>query len=219
MSRELKEREKWLSVMELGGWFLVVVGIVMIIGFNSLPGVGKLFDIAGIVAILFGLVWVKKVRKVKRRYHIRATSKSRTLAYVFIPILMYLSFFASMSFVQAYGTNNRYSTVCYEIWNRVKYLEYFSIGMLIITLFLTLGPLVLGRTVLGPIMQEFQGFSGIMILVLLFIFSFLYPLDPMFVFPKTGSQNMCYIDIDNLKDSGPPAMRLLLKMISIPTGS
>jgi len=175
-----------------------------------------------LVVMFIGYIWYKKVTEVAMKKGLLKKEKDRNKEYAILLLIVASSVMFSLAptslvHLQFYGSNSGCSADCLTYKQRVQVIEYFTLSLTLISGLLAFGPIMLGRTVLQPIMQELQYMAGAMFLILLFFLLFLFPLDVMFVscYDMSGNQG-CYIDMCQLVRSGPPLTRFLVSMILPP---
>jgi len=201
-----------LKLIMMGGVALLIAGILIIAVFGTLEFVGPIYIFVGAVAMLFGALWVWKVDKViKRRMAVaRSRSAKRLMGLVLLTFFIIAPMF-NVSHLQTCDTTG----MCRAMRDRVLWVEYAVIGLLIISGFLAFGPIIFGRTILGPILAELQYIAGAMLVLLIFLFLLVVPIDVMFVYDP--QQNCCYVRMDNLRTQGPILLRAILTLLSPPT--
>ena len=202
-----------LRAMFVGGLLLMLAGILLIAVYGTLEFIGPVYDVMGVLLLIVGGVWTWKVNNLMKRK--KKTRYSTYRNYV-IPILLTLMMglaLANTVFAQSFSKD------CYVMYRRVQYVEYTLIGLLIISGFLAFGPIILGRTILGPILQELQYIAGAMLILLIFALLVVFPLDPMFVLDNPKSPTACYINIQNLASQGPPFLQIILRLFTPPPPS
>ena len=156
-----------LRMMELGGIPLIVVGLMLLVVYTPLEFIGPIYAVFGIIMIGLGMFWIVKVRNMirKEKGKVVIASKKKSKAIYVIVTLLLISvglFTGNVAHLQTY------SRECYDMYRRVIYVEYFAIGLLVISGFLAFAPIILGRTILGPILQELQYITGAMMILLIF---------------------------------------------------
>ena len=212
-----KQMEKLtlLKLMELGGIPLIVVGLLLLVVYTPLEFIGPIYAVIGILMITLGVFWIVKVRSAIRREKAKAklaAKKTSKTMYIVLALLIAASGLLISNVVHL----QTFSPECYVMYRRVVYVEYFAMGLLIISGFLAFAPIILGRTILGPILQELQYIAGAMMILLIFALLVIFPLDPMFVMDNPQNPTMCYVDVNRLQAQGPPLMQILLKLFTPP---
>jgi len=203
-----------LKLMQSGGVLFIIAGVLLIAFYGNLQFIGPIYDFIGALLVLFGLVWIVKVRSAIRKAKVRSKMKRRsTLAYAILYLMLISIGFMNVGYLQSYSRD------CYVMYQRVVYVEYFLIGLLIISGFLAFAPVILGRTILGPILQELQYIAGAMLILLIFALLVVFPLDPMFVLDNPQNPTACYVDVRRLQAQGPPLLQILLRLFTPPPPS
>lgn len=206
-----------IRLMQAGGAFFIIAGILLIGFYSTIEYIGPLYGGLGALLILFGLIWIVKVRNAARKRKIMKKMKSKPRSSPrAMYALIYLLLLTSGFMMQAVGYLQTYSRQCYVMYQRVVYVEYFLLGLLIISGFLAFAPVILGRTILGPILQELQYIAGAMLILLIFALLVVFPLDPMFVMDNPKNPTACYVDLRRLEAQGPPFLQILLRLFSPP---
>lgn len=207
-----------MTALELAGVFIILSGILIVAIYGTLEFIGLIYDILGFLLIIMGAYWVYKLRKLERKYGIRRGG-GRTSYKTYMVTLLLATLIGVFSVGGVYASGPEYSPTCLTIYQRVEYLEYTLLGLLLVSGFLAFAPIIFGRTILGPIFQELQYLAGAMLILLIFALLVIYPLDPMFVFDgdTPNSSTGCYVDISNLEDQGPPVLQLILRIFSPPS--
>lgn len=211
-----------LKSMLFGGILGIVMGIVFIGLGSSMPApVSSVYTVFGMILLLFSILFTLRVNKALKKVSKRARKpvtpgRLRTLA---VAALLLLVATIPMNIVSAqtgYRGELEDETailMCLEMRRRIIYVQYAMLGFLIIAGLLAFVPVILGRTIVGPILADLQYLAGAMFLLLIFALLLIFPLDAMFV---VGT-NTCTIKVDNLKNNGPPLLRIILTLISPPT--
>lgn len=201
-------------VVLFGG--LITLGVVV----PSLPSTGlqAIIGVFSILTIVIGYLWYRKVTEVAMRKGYLKKEKSRAREYAILLMLVASSIMFSMApVVHLQEGEPGCSTECLTYKERVVTIEYFMLSLTLISGLLAFGPIMFGRTILGPVFQELQYMAGAMFLVLLFFMLFLFPLHVMFVdCVDMDGNNGCTIDMCQLMNNGPPLTRFLLDMIIPP---
>ena len=190
----------------LPGVLLVAVGFATIAYLGSLPYVGGVYTAAGIVAVLFGIFWLLRARALLARGK-PTGRRGRPGEVVFTLLLLGLAAAATVAHA---ATPTRW---CYYLYQRVLYAEYVITGLVIIAGFLGLLPLLMRDNPIGAMLGPLSAMGQLLVFFIVAYFLLLFPLDPMFVVTKN---NMCYININNLKTQGPPLLRIILTLFSPP---
>ncbi len=207
------DRVTALKLMQAGGVLFILAGMLLIAFYSSIEFIGPLYMFLGGLMILFGIVWIIKVRGAVKRAEARNRLKRRrTAMYAILYLLLLSSSFMASNIAHL----QTFSKECYTMYQRVVYVEYFLIGLLIISGFLAFAPVILGRTILGPILQELQYIAGAMLILLIFALLVVFPLDPMFVMDNPQNPTACYVDIRRLQSQGPPVLQILLRLFTPP---
>jgi len=203
-----------LKLLLIPGISLILIGTLLIAGYGTLEYVGTIYTIVGIVAIIFGALWVWKVDKVAKRLQARAKSRSmrRFMVLVLLALLTITLLPLKVSYLQQQAPECQADQICRTMYIRVLYIEYVVVALLIIAGFLAFGPIIFGRTILGPILAEFQYIAGAMLALLIFILLLTVPIHVMFEF----SSGCCEIKVSNLESRGPILLQILLKLIVPP---
>lgn len=204
----LMKTKNMIIIMEIGAILVIFTSLLMIATLGTLPGVGPIYSGISVFLLLTGLLFLIKLRKAERRLR----AKERLARKIYVVIIL-LGLALSVSVVHMAG---KYSRECLTVYQRVVYVEYTMLGMLLISGFLAFGPILLGRTILGPILQELQYIAGAMLILLIFTMLILFPLDPLFEFDNAKNPTGCIFDPTNLKSAGPPLLRLLYALFSPP---
>lgn len=199
---------------------LLILGIIVPIFWSDMRGISIILIILALFFVVGGLLW----------YRI-ATEKMRMMAgyltVIAVAFFIILPWFvAPLVKFQWWGGGGTQAAcdadVCPVIKRRVIYLEYFMLGITIVVGFLALGPIILARTIIGPMLQEFQYFAGIMLIVLIVGLMLLFPIDVMFetcTVPSSqpGQQiTGCRFSLESLRNNGPILLRLAINMLYPP---
>lgn len=198
-----------LKLMFIGGLLIMLAGVILIAGYGTLETIGPMYVGLGLILLVLGGLWTYKVNKVIKRYS-KNPQKYKKFSKYAIAIFLILSY-TMFSMGAVFAEIPTPSPECAVIYRRVQWVEYTMLGMLIFAGFLSFGPIILGRTILGPILQELQYIAGGMLILLIFALLMIFPLDPMFVF-QSNDQNACYISVNRLKNNGPPLLQVILKL-------
>jgi len=199
-----------LKILAVPGIAILIVGILLVAGYGTLEYVGSIYIIVGIVAIFFGVIWLWKVNKALKRVKARAKSMRRFMVLVTLALLVTTLMPLKISYLQRECPSA--DQICRTMATRVMYIEYVIVGLLIIAGFLAFAPIILGRTILGPILAEFQYIAGAMLVLLIFIMLLTVPIHVMFDF----SSGCCDINVRKLESDGPILLQILLKLITPP---
>ena len=199
-----------LKAMFVGGLIMMLAGLIMIIGYGTLETVGPIYTILGLIVMGLGGFWTYKVNQAIKKYS-KNPKKYKKFSKYSIALFLILSFGLTLSGTVLAEIPTP-SPECLMIYRRVQWVEYTMLGMLIFAGFLSFGPIILGRTILGPILQELQYIAGAMLVLLIFALLVVFPLDPMFVLDNPRDPTGCYISIKRLKDHGPPLLQIILKL-------
>lgn len=228
-------RNKIIQVIRYFGLVILLAGLltlsVVVPSFPN-PSIQAILAVISIIIIIIGYVWYKKVTDLAKKRGLIRKEKKRNREYAILLLLVVTSL--AFSFVPTVhmqtSNNNGCSTTCYTYEQRVITIQYFMLSITLLAGILAFGPLLFGRTILGPIFQELQYMTGAMFMLLLFFLLFLFPISAMFVpctitTTKSGGYfggttqvqtHGCYININNLRTSGPPLLRLILNWILPP---
>ena len=204
-----------LTLMQLGGVAIIVLGLLLILFYSSLEFIGPLYLVFGGILVFGGAYWILRVRSAERKVKAREVLKRQRTTMYTVALATFVTVALTTSVVALAQTTTLTEVVqyCLTMYRRVMFMQYFIIGLLLIAGLLSFAPIIFGRTILGPILQELQYIAGAMFIILVFIALLLFPLDPMF----TGiEQGTCKINIMNLKDHGPPLLKLILRFFSPP---
>ncbi len=179
----------------------------------------------GFIALLvtvFGVVWYFRVTASARRHGvIRSVKLASLLAPILaVPVLTLLYAYIPIPILQS---DVGCSTDCIEFKNRVVTIEYFIVSITLIAGLMAFGPILFGRTIIGPIFQDLQYLSGGMLLLLIVLLLFIFPLHVMYVDCTSYDPNLgtyvlegCTIDMCELVNRGPPLTRFVISMILPP---
>jgi len=203
-----------LTLMQLGGVAIIVLGLLLILFYSSLEFIGPIYLVFGGLLVFGGAYWILRVRSAERKVKAREVLK-RQRSTMYTAALAALVTVALTTSVVALAQTTMTEVVqyCLTMYRRVMFMQYFIIGLLLIAGLLSFAPIIFGRTILGPILQELQYIAGAMFIILVFVALLLFPLDPMF----TGiEQGTCKINFENLKNNGPPLLKLILNFFSPP---
>jgi len=195
------------------GIIIVLIGILMMVVYGTLPYVGSVYIGFGALVVLIGLLWLRKAwRKIKESEAEEEVygyyDDDRTYAISYLAILIG----SALARLGLLYTPNHW---CYIMYQRVVYMEYVMIGMLVGAGLLALLPALLARTPVGPLFTGLESLAGTMVLILIFVFLLIFPLDPMFVGVNTKEQT-CYINPLMLKTNGPVLLRLIFWIFTPP---
>jgi len=206
-----------LTIMQLGGVAFIVLGLLLILFYSSLEFIGPLYLVFGGLLVFGGAYWILRVRSAERKVKAREVLK-RQRSTMYTVALAALVTVALATSVVALAQTTEVTQYCLTMYRRVMFMQYFIVGLLLIAGLLSFAPIIFGRTILGPILQELQYIAGAMFIILVFVALLLFPLDPMFVFEQSGTRGelTCKINIMNLRDNGPPLLRLILRFFSPP---
>ncbi len=216
---------RYFGLIVLFGGLVTLGGIVPLVPNKGIQGILAVFSL---LAIIIGYVWYRKVTDVARRKGYLSKNPSRMREYAVLLLIVASSTVFSLTPVlhMQYGDEAGCTTDCLTYKNRVVTIEYFMVALTIIAGMLAFGPIMFGRTIIGPIFQELQYMAGAMFIVLLLFVLFLVPIHVIFqpctVTTSNGGnynqqgQEGCYIDMCALAQSGPPMTRWVLDKIMPP---
>lgn len=193
-------------------------------------GLQSIVAIFSLITIVIGYVWYRKVTDVARRkgYLRKTPSRAREYAILLLIVASSIVFSLTPTTYMQYGDyTSTCSADCPTYRDRVVSIEYFIVSLVIISGLLAFGPIIFGRTILGPIFQELQYMAGAMFIILLVFVLFLVPIDVIFedctVTTTSNGQEQevpgCSINMCNLEQSGPPLTRWVLDKILPPNYS
>jgi len=210
-----------LKLVLVTGIIFIVLGLAVILTFGTmLGGLGIFYDIFGAIIFIFGILWTKKAyrRYKEKTSQMKALLSDKTLSIIAAALLASSLFVSS---IMMYTQTSSCTVYCYYFRDRILYIEYAMLGFTVIAGLLALAPIILSRTPLAPILNEFQPMAGAMFIILIFLVLMIYPIDTMFVVSQITDANgnvvnCCYVSIDNLKAYGPPLLRVLLQVIIPP---
>jgi len=206
-----------LTIMQLGGVAFIVLGLLLILFYSSLEFIGPLYLVFGGLLVFGGAYWILRVRSAERKVKAREVLKrQRSTMYTVALAALALVTVALATSVVALAQTTDVTQYCLTMYRRVVFIQYFIIGLLLIAGLLSFAPIIFSRTILGPILQELQYIAGAMFIILVFLALLLFPLDPMFVTEQNGTELTCEINIMQLKQDGPPLLRLILRFFSPP---
>jgi len=207
-----------IRMLKLAGVALIVAGLLLIVNFGNMDYIGPIFIVVGTITIIFGLLWIWKVDKAARRRLIASKARAATRSVkralvVFLLLSSALSPMLSVAHLQTINPECDPTGMCMLTRARVLWVEYAIIGLLIVAGFLAFGPIILGRTILGAILAELQYIAGAMLLLIMFLFLLVVPIDVMFEVFDYGGQPCCRVNMDNLRTRGPPILQAILRLI------
>lgn len=218
MRSNVKQRILFLKMFKYAGLAAAVAGIMMFVGLGNISVgeenmslINNVYRATGAIVTLFGIVWYWKVGKRVDREIGRLRSR-RVEAF----ILLFIVGAALLAPMACASGRSACTEECLVARSRVLYMEYFSIMLTMIAGFLAIAPLILGRTVLGPLLQELQGIAGSMLILMIALLLLIYPLDVMFVPNDYENPTCCEISFEALKSEGPPLLRIILSILTPP---
>ena len=210
-----------LWALHVGGVLLTISGVLVAAVFGTLRYVGPLYVILGLVLVALGLAWIYKVRRAELKYTHRP-GRGRTVRAVAAALLALALLPAEITglggvMVARAQTTTPGSSYCYTAYLYTTYMQYVVLGFLAVMVILAFIPVILGRTPLGPVFSELMGFSGVTIVLLIFVLLFIFPLNVMFT--QAGSTSpptpySCTVNLQNLENNGPPLLKALLSIIT-----
>jgi hypothetical protein len=210
---------RYFGLVVLFGGLITLGVVVPTLPNSTLQAIVAVFSL---ITVAIGYLWYKKVTDVARGKGLLGKKRySRAREYAILLFLVVSSImFSAMPVSYLQGTEGC-STDCLTYKRRVETIEYFMLSITVIAGLLAFGPIMFGRTILGPVFQELQYMAGAMFLVLLFFMLFLFPLHVMFADCQIQDQwgyvqQGCYIDMCALQTNGPPLTRFILDMITPP---
>lgn len=198
-----------LKGMLVGGIIGILIGLMFIGLGATLPApVSTVYFIFGGFVTLFSIAFTLRVNKaIKKVSKKSALSKAKALAIALV-IVAVTAF--TLSVAQASIRE------CVDAWRRVMYVQYVMLGFLIVAGFLAFAPVILGRTILGPILGELQYMAGAMLLILIFAVLLVFPLDALFYVNDPLNPTECFISLENLRYRGPYVLRIILNLLMPP---
>ena len=206
-----------LTIMQLGGVAFIVLGLLLILFYSSLEFIGPLYLVFGGLLVFGGAYWILRVRSAERKVKAREVLKRQRSTMYTVALAALVTVALATSVVALAQTTTADATqYCLTMYRRVVFIQYFIIGLLLIAGLLSFAPIIFGRTILGPILQELQYIAGAMFIILVFLALLLFPLDPMFVTEQRGTELTCKISFIKLQQEGPPLLRLILRFFSPP---
>lgn len=177
-----------------------------------------------ILAIIVGYMWYRAVTEaaLKRGYLRRRSTLAGEYAIAFLLVAVTALYALTPLTLQTQTQQGACDASCRAYKNRVTTIEYFILALTLVAGLLAFGPIIFGRTILGPVLQEVQYMAGAMFLIMLFFTLLLFPLHVVFVdcwtrpYATGSPPDGCYIDMCKLASSGPPLLRFLFSLILPP---
>lgn len=200
-----------LKGMLVGGIIGIALGMLFIgLGASMPPPVSTVFFVFGAILALFSVLFTLRINKVLKKVAKKsALGKTKALAIALL-ILTATSMLLNVASAQAGITE------CIEMWKRIRYVQFIMLGFLIIAGFLAFAPVILGRTILGPILADLQYMAGAMLILLIFALLLVFPLDVMFYIDNPAQPNDCKIDFRRLQSDGPLLLQIILRLLVPP---
>lgn len=201
-----------LKGMLVGGIVGIVIGIMFIGLGASMPApVSTVYFIFGAVVTLFSIAFTLRVNKVIKRTLKKSAPSGRTKGLaVALLILTVVTFTLNVASAQV-GIRE-----CVEMWVRIRYVQFVMLGFLVIAGFLAFAPVILGRTILGPVLADLQYMAGAMLVLLIFALLLVFPLDVMFFIDNPANPTQCDVRLDYLRDRGPFLLQIILRLLMPP---
>jgi len=200
-------------VVALGGLLTLAV---VVPGLPSLA-LQAIVGVVSVTAIAVGYVWYRSVTESAiRRGLLR---KERRVAEEYVAALLLVAItalYALTPILSMQSTTQCDTEYCPKFRERVVAIEYLILGLTLISGLLAFGPIIFGRTIIGPVLQEVQYLAGVMFIFMLFFLLLLFPIDVIFETCANGQG--CYINMCKLASNGPPLLRLVVGWL-LPPGS
>lgn len=205
-----------INMVRASGVAVIVMGLVLIAGMVTFEIFGSLFAVVGVIAILIGLLLIRGANKAMRRYRKRSLGVAKDFAVVLLATIL---LFGTPIYAQFQVDPVQ---LCKDAYFKTLYVEYLVMALLAVSGFLALAPVILGRTILGPILGEFQYIAGAMLILLIFVALLMIPIHVAFSYTPPsggggggwgGGQETCEIKICNLAHNGPPLLRMLFSLL------
>ncbi|MEM4873262.1 MAG: hypothetical protein QXY35_07390 [Thermofilaceae archaeon] len=201
-----------VKLVELSALLMIAGGALIIaLGATTPPPASFMLVLVGAVAVIMGIVFYSRISKAKRRILRGRGAEVRRLASAVV-LVAFLSWLTSGV---AYAMSPEVY-MCFVAYQRVVFVQYSALILLLAAAFLAFIPMVLGRTAIGAVLGELQPIAGTMLLVLIFLLLFIFPLDVMFVMDNYQSPTTCSISLDRLRSQGPPLLRIILHLLIPP---
>lgn len=204
------KQETILKGMFVGGVIGILLGVMFIaIGVTLPPPVSTIYVIFGLIVAAFSGVFTLRVKKeINKVLKKSLGTGTKALAIALVVFTLTVSFL-NAAYAQSIAVRE-----CIDMYRRIVYVEYVMIGFLIIAGFLAFAPVILGRTILGPILADLQYMAGAMLVLLIFALLLVFPLDAMFY--VTPNLDQCEVRLDYLRDRGPFLLQIILKLLMPP---
>lgn len=201
-----------LKGMLVGGIIGIVIGITFIgLGATLPPPVSTVYFIFGAILALFSTAFTLRVNKALKKVTKKPAVPSRVKGLaIAVLVLAIMTMLVNVVSAQA-GVYE-----CIEMWRRIRYVQYVMLGFLVIAGFLAFAPVILGRTILGPILADLQYMAGAMLVLLIFALLLVFPLDVMFFIDNPLSPTQCDVRLDYLRDRGPFLLQIILRLLMPP---
>jgi len=205
-------------VVALGGLLTLAAVVPGLPSFAMQAVVGAF----AVLAIIVGYLWYRAVTEaaLKRGYLGRRAGAAREYAIVLLLAALTTLYTFAPLMLQTQTTPSGCTRECVTYKDRVLTIEYFILALTLVSGLLAFGPIIFGRTILGPVLQEVQYMAGAMFLIMLFFTLLLFPLHVIFVDCLTSQYvtqpDGCYIDMCQLVRGGPILLRFLFSLILPP---
>ena len=186
---------------------LLIIGLLIPTISNIMVQV--LILLLSLVVMAIGYMIYSKANMYARKYGYKIqTYVDKAIALSFATFILLVSVspvvFAATS--QEQGCSRAWT----DLRKKVIFAEYTALSTMVLAALLAFGPVLFGRTILGPIVQEFQSLAGSGLILLILLLLLIYPLDV--IFKKCGNTNEYRIDMTTLRNEGPFLLRLLYKL-------
>jgi len=175
----------------------------------------------GVAAIVVGYAWYRAVTESAMRRGLLRRGRRAAEEYVAALLLVAFTALYALAPVLSMEAKTRCDKdYCPTFRQRVVWIEYLLLGLTLISGLLAFGPIIFGRTIIGPVLQEVQYLAGVMFIFMLFFLLLLFPIDVIFETCTTDdNERGCQINMCNIANSGPPLLRLVVSFLLPPSQS
>lgn len=204
-----------LKGMLVGGIIGILIGVLFIGLGATLPApVSTIYFVFGLIIAVVSSLFTMRVNKALKKIE-KKTFHSDRVKGLAIAILVLA---VSATIVNVAGAQAGIRE-CIEMWQRIRYVQFVMLGFLVIAGFLAFAPVILGRTILGPILADLQYMAGAMLMLLIFALLLVFPLDAMFFIDNPMNPTQCDVRLDYLRDRGPFLLQIILRLLMPPQPS